>query len=231
MKTITKTIFLSAITLGLAACGDSDIKTTPPQIDTMESGWQLTNNGKVYLGGIFEGQFYGAGYEGDFAYGIASETDNGLHLMLTTDSGSIANELKKVSNDKYSFEDYTLDRNRFGYRNRNMFIKNANWYSEQTSTPLNVNDQGQFFNLVMKDTGCSIDGTLSYKENNLFVINGEAVGCIDGAYEGEVIAVGTARGHMMQETIEMRLLSALFVYEGDSSIDNKYHPTQFVIRN
>lgn len=236
MNNFNKAILLSAMALGISACNGSNNgkqDLAPEQVFTtnLESGWFLDINNKRYAGGVIDNTFYGSSDDGDYTYGVISKTKtNDVHVMLTRKNGSIAQNIDRVSDHKYVSDDVTLTRNRVGFANQSLMIKNTDWFSRNTSTNLNINSEGEFYNLTMKDTGCTIDGALSFEGNNLYLIEGQALGCIDGSYEGKVKAVGTIYPSGPNQQVELRFFNLLFEYNGDGSLIEKHHAVIFTTK-
>jgi hypothetical protein len=205
MKVLMKTAAALALISLLFGCGGSDSGTSDTTTDSTSSGsssavdideigsWIMTTDDDTYFAMTYDGDLYAVGtddsvYTGTYEYKYSSyyssEYINVLGYFgaasydvdLYPGTGSlfysdIDNLMAVTAYSRTRSQDYLVD----------------TWSNDSDS--FSIDDEGNFY-MVADTTGCTLDGIITYVDNGVYYISGEASGCIDGNQEGAFNGVG-----------------------------------------
>jgi hypothetical protein len=174
------------------------------------NGSQGSQGGTEGVVSSFDGAFLlviddGAGYElsslitsyGNKFYGISTPvigTLNGSNIVAKL-SVSAEQETRVLNIPKYAgalysgaYKDGGASLAPYGNQNYNQTSLQDTWFLENHSFTIGYNGA---FSLLEPQSGCSVEGTITFRTKNIYTVNATASACINGNLEGPVSGAGS----------------------------------------
>lgn len=240
MSNIFRLSTLAALSAMMIGCGGSDggSNTSGNNTDNVISKDSELNHtwGLNYDDGagtnytdyivIDEGNVVGLVSSADSSIVVGNATNNGTSVSLslnTPDSGRIELELNKISDSMYRGTFRGTDATLIKYGNeRSQEAIEGNWETE-AGYAFAIDEAGHFSS-THDHSGCTVNGTIKYKANNVYLLTGQAMGCINGALDGSFSGYGSIISVFTVLDQKIGLAQLTFSHDSVSVIRDKYQP-------
>jgi hypothetical protein len=206
-----------------------------------DDGDNGSQGGTVGVVSSFDGAFLlviddGAGYEvsslitsyGNKFYGINSPTTGTLNgnntvakLSVSTEQETRALNIPKYAGTLYfgAYKDGSASLTPYGNQNYNQASLQDTWYLN--NQPFTIGYNGAF-SLTEPQSGCSVEGTITFRTKNIYTVNATASACINGNLEGPVSGAGSIITEMDVMGQTFKLAGFHFVYNNATDFAERH---------
>ena len=208
---------------GSSGNGEESDNSQPTVFDNRT--WVLTYNDQIslseaYFGLIYKDIFYGA-TETKSLIGNVSEvtTTKAMNLDLSGSDGSLNLSLDRISSSlymgKFDAENQTgtSTMTAYNYVGRDQATLEDEWKTS-AGTVFNISDKGDF-SAVHDQTGCTLSGSITFIENGIYKLNGNAIACINGELDGAFRGMGMVPVNMSSGGLSAKIFSSVLIFSED----------------
>lgn len=208
----------------------------------LNSAWILsyTNNADIdYTDWVIidNGKLVGTGNGSSAPVNVGTATKAGSSLSLSLTSSSVGNVeliLNGVNGSSSLYqgntEAFTATLTKYGNGRTQDSVTGA--WKTNGGYDFSIDASGKFSS-THDNSGCLINGTLTHKENGVYVLNGTASACIDGTFDGSFEGYGVVINSTEILGKKVGVAQLIFSHESisESNISERYQPLSLTLGN